>query len=136
MTCRSCGRSSVAESNFCAFCGAPLPAADRATASLLERTVLPPQYSGTDDRRAASPERGSRTPTSAGATSATFPPGTLLADRYRIVAQIGQGGMGEVYRADDLVLEQPVALKFLPSEIVQDPDRLARFRSEVRVARQ
>ncbi len=45
-----------------------------------------------------------------------FPPGTVLAGRYRIVGLIGQGGMGEVYRANDLKLGQPVALKFLPAD--------------------
>jgi eukaryotic-like serine/threonine-protein kinase len=64
-----------------------------------------------------------------------FPPGTLLADRYRIVSALGRGGMGEVYRADDLSLGQPVALKFLPAHLADDPDRLARFRQEVAIAR-
>jgi serine/threonine-protein kinase len=44
--------------------------------------------------------------------------------------------MGEVYRADDLALGQPVALKFLPPHFADDPDRLARFRKEVAAARQ
>src|SRR3954447_10119072 len=68
--------------------------------------------------------------------SARFAPGDLLAGRYRIIALLGKGGMGEVYRADDLTLEQPVALKFLPGEWSQNADAIARFRNEVRVARQ
>src|SRR4051812_9500097 len=65
-----------------------------------------------------------------------FEPGTLLAGRYRIVDRRGQGGMGEVYRADDLKLGQPVALKFLPATLEADAVRLAQFHSEVRLARQ
>ena len=67
---------------------------------------------------------------------ARFVPGTILADRYRIVGLVGKGGMGEVYRADDLKLGQPVALKFLPDELLRDGAALARFHREVRVARQ
>jgi serine/threonine protein kinase len=64
-----------------------------------------------------------------------FAPGALLAGRYRVVAPLGRGGMGEVYRADDLTLDQPVALKFLPEPLAADTDRLARFRKEVAAAR-
>jgi len=67
---------------------------------------------------------------------ARFVPGTILADRYRIVGLLGKGGMGEVYRADDLKLAQPVALKFLPDHLLSDSGALARFHREVRVARQ
>jgi len=63
-------------------------------------------------------------------------PGTILADRYRIVGLLGKGGMGEVYRADDLKLAHPVALKFLPDHLLNDAAALARFHREVRVARQ
>jgi serine/threonine-protein kinase len=68
-------------------------------------------------------------------SGARFAPGELLAGRYRVVAPLGKGGMGEVYRADDLALGQPVALKFLPAHLASDPDRLARFRKEVATAR-
>jgi serine/threonine-protein kinase len=65
-----------------------------------------------------------------------FVPGTLLAQRFRIVGLVGKGGMGEVYRADDLKLGQTIALKFLPEQLQNDAERLARFYNEVRVARQ
>ncbi len=65
-----------------------------------------------------------------------FAPGTLIAERYRIVALLGRGGMGEVYRAEDLKLTQVVAIKFLPTSFSQDASVLARFHAEVRVARQ
>jgi hypothetical protein len=68
--------------------------------------------------------------------NARFVPGEILIDRYRIVGLLGKGGMGEVYRADDLKLGQPVALKFLPDHLLSDGAALARFHREVRVARQ
>src|SRR5438093_9755934 len=60
----------------------------------------------------------------------------MLAGRYRIFGLVGRGGMGEVYRADDLKLGQPVALKFLPEAVERDQAALARFHNEVRIARQ
>jgi len=63
-----------------------------------------------------------------------FSPGDVLDDRYRIVALLGKGGMGEVYRADDLKLGQQVALKFLPRDVFH-PGALERLYSEVRLGR-
>ena len=51
---------------------------------------------------------------------------------YEILAPIGAGGMGEVYRARDTRLERDVAIKCLPDAVAADPDRLARFRREAR----
>jgi len=66
----------------------------------------------------------------------SFAPGAIVASRYRLVALLGRGGMGEVYRAEDLTLEQPVALKFLPAGVAADAARLAQFHAELRLARQ
>ena len=52
---------------------------------------------------------------------------------YDITAQIGQGGMGHVYRATDTRLKRQVALKVLPDSFANDPDRLARFQREAQV---
>ena len=65
-----------------------------------------------------------------------FSPGMIFDERYRIIGRLGKGGMGEVYRADDLKLGQPVALKFLPPGLQRDSAALARFHHEVRIARQ
>lgn len=65
-----------------------------------------------------------------------FAPGQIVSERYRIVALAGRGGMGEVYRAEDLRLGQVVAIKFLPESLSSDAAALARFHSEVRIARQ
>src|SRR5436190_11894931 len=67
---------------------------------------------------------------------ARFTPGTILNDRFQITALIGRGGMGEVYRADDLKLGQPVALKFIPLAIAQNGELLQRLYNEVRLGRQ
>jgi eukaryotic-like serine/threonine-protein kinase len=62
--------------------------------------------------------------------------GTLLGGRYRLDAKIGRGGMSTVYRAFDIVLERPVAIKLMHSEIASDSDHLERFRREARAVAQ
>jgi hypothetical protein len=61
--------------------------------------------------------------------------GHMLADRYDILALLGIGGMGAVYRARDRELDEVVALKVIRSEVARDPTALERFRSEVKLAR-
>lgn len=66
----------------------------------------------------------------------SFLAGTVLASRYRILGLVGKGGMGEVYKAEDIKLSQTVALKFLPDHLQKDAAALERFHAEVRNARQ
>jgi serine/threonine-protein kinase len=81
----------------------------------------------------------SRTATKSGlaisALNERFAPGTLVASRYRIIARLGKGGMGEVFRADDLVLSQQVAIKFVPDRLASNQAARENFLNEVRVAR-
>ena len=133
--CAACDADISETSRFCSSCGASVNSDAFAT-----RTVMTPNPAAASPAPArSSGSNGSPSPrtafSSARATS-RFEPGALLAGRYRIVALLGRGGMGEVYRADDLTLEQPVALKFLPDEVAGNESNLARFRNEVRVARQ
>src|SRR5271166_4586933 len=120
--CRKCSSDLPENSRFCLACGTPVFSDSSAT-----QTV------------ATSGSQSSKLRVSSSSSSASdgrFLPGTLLAARYRIIAKLGQGGMGEVYRADDMVLGQAVALKFLPVEATDNPIALERFRNEVKIARQ
>src|SRR5215470_17230901 len=65
--------------------------------------------------------------------AARFVPGQMFAGRYRMVARIGHGGMGDVWRADDVILQTPVALKLIASTAGEEAARIV---NEVRVARQ
>ena len=87
-------------------------------------------------RRPPTSSRVGRLASSDSIPAGGFTPGAILAERYRIIGLLGRGGMGEVYRADDLKLGQPVALKFLPRRFGEEKDRLDRFYAEVRIARQ
>ena len=89
----------------------------------------------TFDPLTGAPTLAVRTPTPTPATG-RFAPGAIIGGRYRLVSLLGRGGMGEVYRADDLTLDQPVALKFLPDGVAVSDARLAQFHNELRVARQ
>ena len=131
-TCPACAAALHGASRFCPDCGSPLGSEDTPTG-----TAPRPSPAPSGPKPAPRAPSGSHRTTSAAASEAgRFAPGDVLAERYRIVGLLGKGGMGEVYRADDLKLDQPVALKFLPEAVASDPERLDRFYGEVRIARQ
>lgn len=152
MFCSSCGAQNSPQGRFCSACGAALnqdaeativgddPVAEGVTFDPTTPQIhLPPR---TPAARTPMPRV---TPRSASAGlllssdpigGGRFVPGQIVAERYRIVALAGRGGMGEVYRAEDLKLSQIVAIKFLPETLSRDAAALSRFHSEVRIARQ
>jgi serine/threonine protein kinase len=124
LRCARCSSDLPASAVYCPKCGAPTDS--QATLGADAATIDNPAPFSRSRSLLDSPA----------IDQARFVPGQILADRYRIVALLGKGGMGEVYRADDLRLSQTVAMKFLPASLSQDGAALARFHREVRVARQ
>jgi serine/threonine protein kinase len=127
--CQSCSAELSETSRFCSSCGSVLsPKPDAALGDTIAMAGPP----------ASTPRStsGRTLPVSEFVDEGRFVPGTLVAERYRVIELLGRGGMGEVYRATDLRLGQQVALKFLPESTAADPDMLTRFNNEVRIARQ
>ncbi|MGH9744373.1 MAG: protein kinase domain-containing protein, partial [Candidatus Acidiferrum sp.] len=148
MYCSSCGAQVSSTGRFCPACGAALDLNAAATIdsdelSADQQTIAPPEPSRKTPS-AHTPALPPRSPSNSGPKltnsdplgGSRFTPGQMIAGRYRVVAMAGRGGMGEVYRAEDLKLAQLVAIKFLPESFSQDPAVLERFHSEVRIARQ
>ncbi|HYP53709.1 MAG TPA: serine/threonine-protein kinase, partial [Pyrinomonadaceae bacterium] len=136
LKCPSCTQEVSPQSEECPSCGASLEESYAPTRLLGEPAA--PASSGRDSGRSRAATLGTLHTTAAldSIDDARFVSGTVLAGRYRIVGLLGRGGMGEVYRADDLTLKQSVALKFLPERVSNDPASLARVYQEVSLARQ
>jgi len=141
--CSFCGTQLGAEERFCFDCGKPA-SRSRPTSKPEDVANIAIDYEATATSPlpanlpfASSLRSGARpsVSTDAAVSEERFLPGRLIAGRYRIIALLGKGGMGEVYRADDLTLGQAVAMKFLPEEAINHEGMLERFKNEVRIAR-
>jgi dienelactone hydrolase/predicted Ser/Thr protein kinase len=107
MKCPRCQSENPDTSKYCGNCAAVLTPAQPSPVSLTETLDVSPN-----------------------ATAA----GAVMAGKYRVEGKIGQGGMGVVYRAEDIKLKRPVALKFLPSHLAQSAELRERFLVEARAA--
>ncbi|HEY4880055.1 MAG TPA: serine/threonine-protein kinase, partial [Candidatus Acidoferrales bacterium] len=140
MVCSSCAHEIPPASRFCPSCGSEVDLKNSPTVSLNsppERGAqIPPLGPLPSDGSPPNKSPRSGPPSSGFGYEARYVPGATLADRYRIVSPLGKGGMGEVYRAEDMKLGQTVALKFLPQSLAKNPEALSQFTREVRLTRQ
>jgi len=106
--CPKCDFHNTSDSKYCKECGTQLPPSEEVSPSLTKTLETPVEE---------------------------LTRGTIFADRYEIIEELGKGGMGKVYKIHDTEIKEKVALKLLKPEIASDERTIERFRNEIRLAR-
>jgi eukaryotic-like serine/threonine-protein kinase len=134
MQCPLCQADNPPSADHCTKCSTPLPLAD---------TTMPPHgetlggtMGGTMGGTQAWSVAVTPRPSSEAAAKGQLEAGFLLAERFEILALLGQGGMGAVYKARDNELERLVAIKLIRPELASHPEILRRFKQELILARE
>jgi serine/threonine protein kinase len=108
LKCQKCNADNPGTSRFCADCGTQLDLAEDIHAVLTKTLETPIEELTT---------------------------GSIFADRYRIVTELGKGGMGKVYRVIDQKIDEEIAIKLIKPEIAADKKTVERFGNELKMAR-
>ena len=108
MKCPKCQTENSNTQKFCGECATPLPSAKDAQPSFTRTLETPAEE---------------------------LIRGAVFAGRYGIIEELGRGGMGKVYSAEDIEIKEKVALKLLKPEIASDESTIRRFRNELKIVR-
>ncbi len=138
MECPQCGLGNPPEVSACTKCKTPLPVRESGVPSPSSGAFIPEDA---DQTLTGGVAVGGSSRSAAGARRARISEGALrigsvLADRYEILQQLGEGGMGAVYKVRDRELDRFVAVKVIRPALAQSPEVLNRFKQELIIARQ
>jgi tetratricopeptide (TPR) repeat protein/predicted Ser/Thr protein kinase len=138
MDCPQCGSTNPSNVTACAKCSTPLPLQQTGVTSPSAGAFLPREADRTliDGAATGGPPGFAASAQAVPISGRVLRIGSVLGDRYEILQQLGEGGMGTVYKVRDRELERIVAMKVIRPELAQTAEVLNRFKQELIIARQ